>query len=228
MVSESRPSGVGSAAPRLAQLPAVAVSGGGTRNAASDVDHVVETLSQAFHDDAAFVWFFPDATKRAARVRAFFRVVIAEDLAAGEVWCAAADASSQPGPGSAVAALWRAPGRADEAPLGFFATYLRFARIFFDVIPKALAIDIAMARHRPKTKFWYLRYLAVLPSLQGRGWGGRALRDGIVRAEASGVPIYLETTSPGNVALYQRFGFDVVDEWEVPRSPVRFWSMLRR
>jgi hypothetical protein len=46
------------------------------------------------------------------------------------------------------------------------------------------------------------------------------------RADAEGLPCYLETETPGNVAYYRRHGFDVRSEWDVPDGP-HMWGMLR-
>ena len=43
-----------------------------------------------------------------------------------------------------------------------------------------------------------------------------------------GLPCYLDTHNPNNVSLYQRFGFEVVHEDEIPGTSVRHWAMLRQ
>ncbi len=65
----------------------------------------------------------------------------------------------------------------------------------------------------------------VEPALQGKGIGSLVLREYTRRLDAAGEHSYLETEKPENVALYQRFGFEVVDEAEV--IGVRNWFMWR-
>ncbi len=48
---------------------------------------------------------------------------------------------------------------------------------------------------------------------------------GLERAMRDGLPIYLETAKPENVRFYQGMGFELLDEWNIPRGP-RMWSML--
>ncbi len=54
---------------------------------------------------------------------------------------------------------------------------------------------------------YYLQFLAVLPALQSRGIGSALLRHGLERSDAEGTPVYFESTSPRNRALYERHGF---------------------
>lgn len=55
----------------------------------------------------------------------------------------------------------------------------------------------------------------VEPALQGRGVGSLVMAEYTRRLDAAGEDSYLETDKPENVALYSRFGFEVIDEAEV-------------
>ncbi len=101
-------------------------------------------------------------------------------------------------------------------------------RTFGAAIGRAITIAEAIDAHHPKGyDFWYLHYAGVRPECQGKGWGGTAIRAGVAHAEAEGKPIYLETATETNVGLYQRLGFTVIGEWDVPRGGPHFWSMQR-
>ena len=65
----------------------------------------------------------------------------------------------------------------------------------------------------------------VEPELQGRGIGSIFLREYTRRLDEAGEASYLETEKPQNVALYQRFGFEVIEEAEVLATPN--WFMWR-
>ena len=65
----------------------------------------------------------------------------------------------------------------------------------------------------------------VEPELQGRGIGSLVLAEYTRRLDAGGEDAYLETDKPENVALYGRFGFEVVEEAEVLGA--RNWFMWR-
>jgi ribosomal protein S18 acetylase RimI-like enzyme len=61
----------------------------------------------------------------------------------------------------------------------------------------------------------HLGPLGVDPELQGRGIGSRVLAEYTRRLDRNGEDAYLETDKVENVALYGRFGFEVVEEAEV-------------
>jgi GNAT superfamily N-acetyltransferase len=65
----------------------------------------------------------------------------------------------------------------------------------------------------------------VEPELQGQGIGSLVLREYTRRLDEAGEHSYLETEKPQNVALYQRFGFEVIDESEFIGVPN--WFMWR-
>jgi GNAT superfamily N-acetyltransferase len=65
----------------------------------------------------------------------------------------------------------------------------------------------------------------VEPKLQGKGIGSVVLREYTRRLDEAGEHSYLETEKPENVALYQRFGFEVIEEAEVLGVPN--WFMWR-
>jgi ribosomal protein S18 acetylase RimI-like enzyme len=67
-------------------------------------------------------------------------------------------------------------------------------------------------RAHPTDRHWYLVVAGVRPEAQRRGLGSRLMRNELEMADANGIPVYLETADPANVAFYQRFGFTVIDE----------------
>ncbi len=66
----------------------------------------------------------------------------------------------------------------------------------------------------------------VEPSLQGRGVGSLVMSEYTRRLDQAGEDAYLETDKPENVALYGRFGFEVVEQAEVLGAAN--WFMWRR
>jgi ribosomal protein S18 acetylase RimI-like enzyme len=74
---------------------------------------------------------------------------------------------------------------------------------------------------------WYLWGLGVEPSRQGQGIGGMLIQPVLARADASGLPCYLETMNEKNVPFYEKHGFKIVSDAEVPRHGLRVWAMLR-
>jgi ribosomal protein S18 acetylase RimI-like enzyme len=71
----------------------------------------------------------------------------------------------------------------------------------------------------------HLGPFGVLPELQGRGIGSLVLAEYTSRLDAAGEDSYLETEKPENVALYSRFGYEVIEEADVLGVPN--WFMWR-
>jgi GNAT superfamily N-acetyltransferase len=76
-------------------------------------------------------------------------------------------------------------------------------------------------------KHLYLSILGVEPSRQGQGLGSALIRPMLERADAAGLPCYLDTFQPRNVPLYQKHGFRITVEEVEPNSGVRGWGFLR-
>lgn len=78
----------------------------------------------------------------------------------------------------------------------------------------------------PLGRHWHLGALAVDPPLRGRGIRSQLLRVFSAQMDAGKESAYLETDDEGSVSLYERFGFDVVEERSVLGA--RNWFMIRR
>jgi ribosomal protein S18 acetylase RimI-like enzyme len=75
---------------------------------------------------------------------------------------------------------------------------------------------------------WYLDMIGVDPPYQGQGFCGRLLRPVLERTDREGMPCYLETNAEKNVAIYQRFGFEVISEDRMPGLELTTFAMLRK
>lgn len=73
------------------------------------------------------------------------------------------------------------------------------------VLAVASAIPLACPRRRGR-RAWKIRGMAVQPSHQGRGVGGRLLREIEVRAEAAGVEVLWADGRDEALRFYQRHG----------------------
>jgi hypothetical protein len=54
------------------------------------------------------------------------------------------------------------------------------------------------------------------------------LRPVLERIDRERMPCFLETNTAKNVAIYRRFGFEVVSEDKVPGTEVTSFAMLRK
>lgn len=121
------------------------------------------------------------------------------------------------GPAVGVAA-WLPPGC---DPIPSFVRHIRLGgwaipwRVGPVVLPRVLRRDEdAASRYRADLRQpeWILDLLGVDPAAQGTGLGRALVTDGLARAAADGLPVYLQTYRIENVAWYSKLGFEVVSE----------------
>ena len=90
-----------------------------------------------------------------------------------------------------------------------------------------LATFEQMDRSHPKEAHWYLPMIGVDPKAQGKGLGAELMRYATARCDEDRALAYLETANPRNIPLYERFGFEVMAQFQVGAAPP-MTPMLRR
>ena len=96
----------------------------------------------------------------------------------------------------------------------------------FDALAAGMELQAGMHPHAPH---WYLPWIGVRPEAQGMGLGAQLLSLGLARADAEGMPAYLEATNRRNAALYARHGFEPIGVVEAPGYPeiIPMWRPAR-
>jgi GNAT superfamily N-acetyltransferase len=176
-------------------------------------------LAAAFREDPVMSWLFPRPDRRAAVLRDGFelflrRVWLEHDqcFTTGQI---------------AGAACWLPPGHwhlPAARKLALLPSLLRIAR---ERAPRFVRLLALVERKHPRAQHWYLVALGVEPAAQGTGLGSRLMYPVLSRCDAEGIPAYLEASSPRNRALYERHGFEVSEELELPAGGPPIWLMWR-
>ena len=174
----------------------------------ADVPAAARALARALLDDPGWIYTFPDATTRLARMDRLLAIAIrALYLHRDECWTLEPD----DGGGLAGAALWEPPGDHD-VPIGRALLALpRIAWILGRRIPVGIDIVRQMEKRHPTEPHWYLAILGIDPAFQGRGLGPRLLAPVLDRCDADGLLCWLESANPKNHGFYRRLGFEVAD-----------------
>jgi ribosomal protein S18 acetylase RimI-like enzyme len=81
--------------------------------------------------------------------------------------------------------------------------------------------------HPHEPPHWYLAMVGVAPAWQGRGYGTAVMRPVLERSDAERLPAYLEASTARNVALFERNGFQVVEECRYAKDGPPLWRMWR-
>jgi GNAT superfamily N-acetyltransferase len=84
-----------------------------------------------------------------------------------------------------------------------------------------------MDQSHPKEAHWYLAMIGVDPKAQGKGLGTELMRYALTHCDQDEVLAYLETANPRNIPLYERFGFEAQEPFQMGAAP-RMTPMLRR
>ena len=74
---------------------------------------------------------------------------------------------------------------------------------------------------------WYLYNLSIKQSAQGKGIASKLMRPMLEFCDAEKMVAYLETNKESNVGLYRHYGFDLMREELIPKTPVTHYSMVR-
>lgn len=189
-----------------------------------NLEAAAAALARAFHDDPLQTYVFPNAAERAARSPAHFAPLLRYGMLFGEVLTT----KGQP----MGAAVWLPPETWKVTPE-------RAAAAGFDDLPDILGEDAAgrfftaLGAIEPyhyqdvPPSHWYLMVVGVSPEARGRGLGRALIEPVMERADNSGLPCYLETSQPDNVAFYEHLGFKNVVDLVEPQSGLRLWTFRR-
>ena len=74
---------------------------------------------------------------------------------------------------------------------------------------------------------WYLYNLSIKKEAQGRGLASKLMRPMLEFCDDERMVAYLETNKESNVGLYKHYGFELMREELIPKSPVTHYSMVR-
>ncbi len=99
-------------------------------------------------------------------------------------------------------------------------------RPMFRMMPLRV-FDKDRKKHMKDKPFIYVMIVGVSPQHQGQGFGGKLIRRIIKESERTGLPIYLETSTEPNVAMYNHLGFEILDKILLPKLNIPQWEMLR-
>ena len=190
----------------------------------ADIEQAAEVISQAFVDDPLCTFMLPFKRTRIITLRKFFRAYGAVNI------------HNQRGFGIGVplkgVAYWMEPTKPDISmsvkSLGTFLPLLFTMYPIGYLRAKAILkqIDLLHKKYAAEPHY-YLDNIGVLPAEQGKGYSSRLVRPFLARADAEKAITYTDTVTRANVALYEHFGFQCMEECPIAGTGVTVWSFLR-
>jgi hypothetical protein len=183
----------------------------------------IAMISRAFHQYPLSTYIYPDETERTCRLSLMFSISLRYTFCYGEIITT---------PDITGVACWLPPESTTVSNgrllrTGALTPLLKMGLPGLYRINKAETYMRSTHQRCISESHWYLWVLGVDPAYHGQGIGGMLLLTGLQRVDASGLPCYLETMNPNNVSLYQKFGFAIASEGNVPGSNLRMWGMVR-
>jgi GNAT superfamily N-acetyltransferase len=190
----------------------------------AQIKEASEVHARAFRDDPFWSWVLPYEPKR-ARVLPWLGAVRARYCHKhGEVHTTAGKVQG--------VALWIPPGKYPISYmramlLGWILAPLKLGPAGFGRVMRAANYMEPLHKRDVAPRHWYLFSLGVDPPRQGQGLGGALIQPVLARADAEGLPCYLESLNLRNLPFYGRRGFEIVAEDDIPNGGPHFWTMKR-
>lgn len=182
---------------------------------ASDEAHAIAVIALAFGADPAARWTWPDPQQYLLHFPSFVKAL------AGKAF---EHASAYYIDGYAGAALWLPPGiTPDETALLTLLQRTGSALVQNDV----LAVFEQMGRYHPQEPHWYLPFVGIDPTQQGKGYGAALMQHALAPCDRDHTLAYLESSNPKNIPFYERHGFELLGTIQAGKSPPIF-PMLRK
>ena len=194
------------------------------RLAKQQIPQAGEVLGRAFNTNPGFVWMFPDDKTRLAKLTWFMARGVKAGDRTGEVYTTSDTVEG--------AAVWLPPGRTRLSPIqmiaaGFLPAPLTLGMGSFLRFMNAMNRFEHLHNEAMPGEHWYLMILGVDPPRQGQGIGSALLQPVLRKADEGGLPCYLETDKPEDVGFYQKHGFEVLIQENMPKGGPPFWTMRR-
>src|SRR5438270_6781899 len=191
------------------------------RAAAQHEDVLSSTLADAFRDDPVLAFLIPaDMSDRDSRITAFFGSMIRSYLRRDKHVFLAGDGQG--------GALWGPPGHWRLPPGEIVRETPASIKAFGRNLPKALRVLSQIEGLHPKEpNHWYLAFLGTRCHSQGQGVGSAMLREVLAQADDTRTPAYLESSNERNLTLYERHGFQGVEEIKLLGVGPTMWRMWR-
>ncbi|MFF2964095.1 GNAT family N-acetyltransferase [Streptomyces sp. NPDC057963] len=182
----------------------------------ADVPTAVDTLARAFAD-YPFTRHVIAADGHEDRIRRYQELCLTRiGMVYGRVWVA---------DGGRAVAVWAVPGQNPSPAFAELGPIL--GELSGDRVAASASAEQAVAPYRPQEPGWFLETVGTAPEAQGQGLGSAVLLPGLEEAEHAGCPAFLETSSERNVAFYERLGFKVTADVQLPDNGPRTWCMRK-
>lgn len=186
---------------------------------AEEIPRIAKALADAFINDPVYTWMLPGHLRLKPRLGTMFTAEMQQyGMPQGTVWTT----------GGCDGALIALPPGAWEMPKSMtFGQALVWARACGSRLFLAARVQRAMEERHIREPHFYVRIIGVRAATQRRGLGTALMQPTLQRADAAGLPTYIEASTQRSAALYERLGFRHLDVLHLPDGGPHAWPMRR-
>ncbi len=188
-----------------------------------DVETAAEVISQAFLEDPLIVHMLPREKNRLRTLKTFFRAMTEINIRGQAVY-----GTGEPLQG---VAFWKFPDQNVSIPVSALGKFLPLLFTDYPIgyfrVKRALAEQEELYKKYANEPHFSLENLGVLKEARGQGLSSKLIHPFLTLADIHKKMIYTDTYTQTNVALYEHFGFQLMEERKVPHSDLTIWALVR-
>jgi len=173
----------------------------------ADAQQCITVLTQAFSNDPPCRWLWPDQQQYLEAFPRFAQAFGGSAVTLGTAYYHTDYLG---------VALWLPPGAGPDEKT---VVQVIQETVADELQEAAFSIFEQMEGYHPREAHWHLSLIGVNPTHQGKGIGSALLNQVLPALDDQQVLTYLEATSPQNVTLYERHGFEVLGRIQVADAP---------
>ena len=186
----------------------------------ADLETVIAMFSRGYDADPFINYLVKQDARREKRKRRFMKAGLTRlGLPFGETYM------TEGGDG---AAIWQPPAGRPHGLRHDLSMLVALVGVSgLGGVTRSISAFATAEKRHPKEPHYYLLAIGVDPYRQGQGIGSSLLAPMIARIDREGIGAYLESSNERNLPLYQRFGFELRDVFDLPKGGPRIWGMWR-
>ncbi len=190
------------------------------------IEAAAQIYTRAFFNDNLFKYLLPKEKSRKKALYHLFKPTVAFNIKYGEIY----------GIGTPLqgVATWKTPG-VKKKPTLRGVMQCGFGRMLISPFVLTMVRGIGLGKKSKEMHkkiapgdHFYLEMLSVDPNSHGQGWSSKLVKPMMAIAKERGLPVYLETSNPRNVAIYEHFGLTMVEKFAVGGTKLDLWAIYRK
>ncbi len=191
------------------------------KNQIKQASHII---SEAFFNDPLMVFLFPRKEERKSKLSSMMELLIRIGMKYGIVHTTSANLEG--------IAIWFPSNKAKITP--FMGLLNGGIPYFFKLGSKVITkqnqfYKYIYSKHKKlmPSFHWYLSIIGINPKYQGRRYSNILFNSMFNQIDKQNLPCFLDTNNEKNLPIYKRFGFNIIEEYEIPDTNLVNWAMVR-